>query len=120
MTDTKLYGPFVHGLNKGGLTSIVRNSSLLGTAASNNLANDRVAVRAHVGTFEEQRRKKRWSGSQHTFIEFRTFIPPRPGLPPGFAEWSEEQLVGGYLRIQISRILTGDGQLVPQNQYAAR
>jgi hypothetical protein len=114
------FGPFVHGLNKGGLTEIVRTSRLRGVAASNHMANDRPAVRAYVGSFDHQRRVKRWSGADKTFIEFYTHVPPRPQLPPGYAEWTEEGLTDGHLLIRISRILDGDGTLISPAHYGKR
>src|SRR5882672_7592460 len=96
-------GPFVHGLNKGGLFEIARTRQLRGTEASNNMASDRLAVRAYVGSFEHQKRIKNWSDPSKTLIEFVTQIAPRTGLPPGYAEWGEDQLVHGYLPITITR-----------------
>ena len=103
-----MYGPYIHTLNKGGLAEIRATSRLRATAASNNMASDRIAVRAYVGTFEYQQRNKRWSGKQTIHIEFLTSVPPRSGLPPGSAEWTDG-LVGGYLPIIITRVLHGDG-----------
>ena len=103
------YGPFVHKLNKGGLAEICLTSKLRGTAAGNNMANDRPAVRAYVGTFEHQQKNKNWSGKDSIYIEFLTSTPPRSGLAPGFAEWTEDGLVDGGLPIKIIRVLHGDG-----------
>jgi hypothetical protein len=114
------YGPFVHGLNKGGLVDIVRSSSLRGVGASNNMTNDRLAVRAYTGGFEFQRKTKRWSGADKTFIEFMTDTPPRPNLPPGYAEWTEEGLNDGVLKIRILRIVDGDGNTVSTAKFGAR
>ena len=112
MTESRTYGPFVHTLNRGGLKEIVTAGKLRGAEAGNYLSNDRKAVRAYVGTFEHQKRNKNWSGRTSTHIEFLTFLPPRSGLPPGYAEWSEELLVGGYLPIKILRVLNGEGETV--------
>jgi hypothetical protein len=102
------YGPYVHTLNKGGLVEIRITSRLRGSTASNNMANDSIAVRAYVGTFEHQQKNKNWSGKVSVHIEFLTSIPPRAGLNPGFAEWTDG-LIAGYLPIQITRIVHGDG-----------
>jgi len=72
------------------------------------MANDSIAVRAYAGTFEHHQRNKNWSGKLSVHIEFLTSIPPRSGLPPGFAEWTDG-LVDGHLPIHITRILHGDG-----------
>jgi hypothetical protein len=104
------YGPFVHTLNKGGLKEIVTTEKLRGTQASNHLANDSKAVRAYVGTFEHQKKNKNWSGRLSTHIEFLSFVPPRSGLPPGYAEWTDESLVEGYLAISIQRVVNGEGE----------
>lgn len=112
MQEPRTYGPFVHTLNKGGLKQICISSSLKGTAASNHLANDRLAVRAYIGSFELQKKNKNWSGRQSTHIEFLSFTPPRPNLPPGYAEWDESQLQEGYLPIQILRVVNGEGEAI--------
>jgi hypothetical protein len=108
----KTYGPYVHGLNKGGLNEIMTSSKLRGTLPSNHVASDRPAVRAYVGSFELQRKNKNWSGRDKTFIEFTTRLPPRAGLPPGYAEWSDEQLIEGHLPIRILRVVNGEGEPV--------
>jgi hypothetical protein len=112
------YGPFVHGLNRGGLKGIISESQLRGATASNHLANDRYAVRAYAGTFEEQKRNKRWSGRDKTFIEFMTMVPPRAGLPPGYAEWSDHLLMNNHLKIRILRVLNGEGEAIAAEQIA--
>lgn len=112
MVGAKLYGPFIHGLNKGGLREIVNTSKLRGTSASNNMSNDSTAVRAYVGSFEYQKKNKRWSGRANIYIEFQTYTPPRCGLPPGYAEWTEESLINSYLKIKILRVVNGEGELV--------
>lgn len=114
------FGPFVHGLNKGGLSEIVRTSSLRGVGASNHMANDTPAVRAYVGSFEHQRQNKRWSGANKTFIEFSADLRPRPNLPSGYAEWTGDALANGHLRIHISRIVDGDGKEIPPAAYHTR
>ena len=105
-----MYGPFVHTLNKGGLAEIRAMSKLRGSAASNHMTNDSIAVRAYVGTFEYQKQNKNWSDARSVHIEFLTSIPPRSGLPPGYAEWTDS-LVDGHLPIQITRVLHGDGSV---------
>lgn len=105
------YGPFVHTLNKGGLKEIRTTGKLRAAAASNNMANDRPAVRAYVGTFEYQRKNKNWHDRQSVHIEFTTTIPPRSGLPPGYAEWTDT-LIEGHLPIKINRVLNGAGEEV--------
>lgn len=112
MTQARTYGPYVHTLNKGGLKEIVTTGRLRGTEASNNLANDRRAVRAYVGTFEQQKKNKNWSGRQSVHIEFVTSVPPRSGLSPGYAEWDDSLLVAGYLPIEILRVVNGEGEKV--------
>ncbi|MEJ8854150.1 hypothetical protein WKW79_06205 [Variovorax robiniae] len=112
MTDPRTFGPFVHTLNKGGLREIVTSGKLRGTPASNHLANDHLAVRAYAGSFEHQKRNKNWSGRISRHIEFVSHVAPRPGLPPGYAEWTDEQLIDGHLRIQILRVLDGEGSIV--------
>ncbi|MCB1887832.1 MAG: hypothetical protein KDH20_09520 [Rhodocyclaceae bacterium] len=113
MTDGKKYGPFVHKLNKGGLHAIVTTGKLRGAEGSNYFSNDRAAVRAYVGTFEYQKKNKNWSGRTSIFIEFMTTVPLRSGLGPGHAEWSGDELIEGYLPIQILRVLNGEGEAVP-------
>ena len=105
----KVYGPFVHTLNKGGLQEIRTSSRLRGSAASNHMANDSIAVRAYVGSFEYQRKNKNWHGKT-IHIEFLTALPPRSGLPPGYAEWTDN-LIDGHLPIQITRVMLGDGSM---------
>jgi hypothetical protein len=105
-------GPFVHTLNKGGLKEIVTSGKLRGAPAANHMANDRKAVRAYVGSFEEQKKNKNWSGRISVHIEFMTSVPPRPQLPPGYAEWTEDQLSEGFLPIRILRVLNGEGEAV--------
>jgi hypothetical protein len=120
ITSARISGPFVHCLNKGGLEDIVRTRKLRGTVASNSMANDRPAVRAYTGTFEHQKRNKNWNGPQMTVIEFYTSTPPRPNLSPGYAEWTEEGLVDGHLSIQISKIVDGNGAIIPAAHYRSR
>jgi hypothetical protein len=109
-TEDWIYGPFVHGLNKGGLDAILVTSKLKGTGASNHMASDLIAVRAYVGDFEYQRRNKNWHGREKIFIEFMTRVPPRTGLPPGYAEWSDAELVDGFLPVHVLRVLNGEGE----------
>ncbi len=110
MSEQRTYGPFVHTLNKGGLREIVTTGKLRGTTASNHLANDSKAVRAYVGTFKHQKRNKNWSGRTSVHIEFLSYAPPRPNLPPGYAEWSDDQLIQGHLPISIVRVVNGEGE----------
>lgn len=112
MDETRTYGPFVHTINKGGLKEIVTSGKLRGAAASNNMANDSRAVRAYVGSFEHQKQNKRWSGRVSIHIEFLSFSPPRPNLPPGYAEWVDDQLIENHLAIKILRVVNGEGELV--------
>jgi hypothetical protein len=112
MTSERTYGPFVHGLNKGGLKEIITSSKLRGANAENYMANDHPAVRAYPGTFEYQKKNKNWSGRKNIFIEFLTYIPLRSGLGPGQAEWRDGELVEGYLRIKILRVVNGEGEPV--------
>ena len=112
MQEPRTFGPFVHTLNKGGLNEIVTASKLRGSVASNHLANDNKAVRAYVGSFEHQRKNKRWSGRVSIHIEFLALIPPRSDLPPGYAEWTEDQLVESHLPIKILRVVNGEGEFV--------
>jgi hypothetical protein len=119
-TGDATHGPYVHGLNKGGLSEIWRSQKLRATSAGNHMANDRLAVRAYVGTFEHQKRNKNWSGADKTFVEFLTFTAPRSGLPPGYAEWTEGQLDGGYLRVKILRVLDGNGITIFPAQFPLR
>ena len=114
------FGPFVHGLNKGGLFEIARTGGLRGAPASNNMASDSLAVRAYVGDFAYQKRNKNWSGADKSFIEFVTRVPPRSGLPPGYAEWAEEQLTDGFLTIQVLRVIDGNGNSIPPAEYIRR
>mgnify|MGYP000849042494 CR=1 FL=1 len=107
----RTYGPFVHTLNKGGLNAIRTGSKLRGTNASNHMANDSIAVRAYIGTFEHQKKNKNWHGRESVHIEFTTEIPPRSGLPPGYAEWTDG-LIEGHLPIKITRVLNGEGESV--------
>ena len=109
---TRLYGPYVHTLNKGGLKQIALAQKLRGATASNHMANDHAAVRAYVGTFEHQRKNKNWSSRESIHLEFMTTIAPRSDLPPGYAEWGEAELQQGYLPIQLTRVLNGAGELV--------
>jgi hypothetical protein len=78
------------------------------------MASDRVAVRAHSGPFEFLKKKLNWSGRDRTFIEFVTSVAPRGDLPPGYAEWSENELTNGHLAIQIMRVVNGDGEAVAE------
>jgi hypothetical protein len=112
MDTARTYGPFVHTLNRGGLKEIVTTGKLRGAEASNHLTNDVKAVRAYVGTFEFQKKNKNWSGRLKTHIEFLTFTPPRDGLPPGYAEWSGEQLINDHLPIKVLRVLNSEGEPV--------
>lgn len=110
------HGPFVHTLNKGGLTEIVSSRRLRGTAPANHLASDRAAVRAYTGSFEHQKRNKNWSGKISVHIEFMTAIAPDADLPPGWAVWSDDRLIDGYLPIRILRVVNGDGDLIPSTR----
>ena len=109
---SRTYGPYVHGLNKGGLREIRATQKLRATCPANYMASDRPAVRAYVGTFEFLKKRMNWSGRDHTFIEFMTKIPSRSDLPPMHAEWTENQLVDGHLAIQILRVVNGEGEAV--------
>lgn len=104
------HGPFVHSLNKGGLQQIVMSGKLRGASAGNHMANDRLAVRAYKGSFEQNKKNKRWHGRDKTYIEFMTKLPPRPNLPPGYAEWEGQQLLDNHLPIKILRVVNGEGE----------
>jgi hypothetical protein len=53
------------------------------------------------------------SPTDKSFIELTTTqFHSRTGLPPGYAEWSEDQLIEGHLPIQILRIVNGEGEPV--------
>lgn len=106
------YGPFVHTLNKGGLRLIITSGKLKGTQPANHLASDRLAVRAYAGSFEHQRKNKNWKGKTSIHIEFMTPIPVDADLPPGWAMWSEDRLIEGYLPIRILRVVNGDGDVI--------
>ena len=108
------YGPYVHGLNKGGLREIILSSKLRGAAASNHMAHDRIAVRAYEGAFEYHQQNKRWSGRDKIYIEFFTMLPPRTGTPPREAEWTGPQLINDHLDVKISRVVYGSGEQVDQ------
>ena len=112
MAGSRKYGPFVHGLNKGGLGEIIASGKLRGTLGANHYANDRPTVRAYAGTFEYQKKNKNWSGRSSIFIEFTTPVPLRSGLGAGAAEWSGGDLIDGYLPISITRVVNGDGERV--------
>jgi hypothetical protein len=112
MAENRTYGPYVHTLNRGGLREILTTGKLRGSEASNYMANDRKAVRAYVGTFEYQKKNKNWSGRQSVHIEFLSFVPPRSGLAPGYAEWDGDLLTEGHLPIKILRVLNGEGEPV--------
>lgn len=112
MDANYIHGPYVHGLNKGGLKQIISQSKLLGTSASNHMANDHPAVRAYEGTFEFHKKNKNWHGRDRVIIEFMTRQPSRGGMPPGAAEWTAGQLNNNYLDIKILRVLNGEGEQV--------
>lgn len=88
----QLYGPFRHGLNKGGLDDIVSNQRLLSTEAAT-IAGGEARVRASegvAGTPVEY-------GSP-TMIEFYTKVPPDwANKPMGWVGWTMPS--GEYLRI---------------------
>ncbi|MEX1188760.1 MAG: hypothetical protein WED33_05835 [Bacteroidia bacterium] len=104
------YGPYVHGLNKGGLPEIIISSKLRGAAASNHMSNNNPAVRAYEGSFEFHKKNKRWQGKHKIYIEFLTKQPSRSGMPPGGAEWTGSQLTNNHLEIKILRVINGDGE----------
>jgi hypothetical protein len=113
ITGNWMRGPYVHGLNKGGLSEIRSTQRLRATRPANTVASDRPAVRARPGTFEHVKKVMHWSGRDRTFIEFMTRVPPRPQLPPMFAEWDDDQLIDGHLPIFILRVVNGEGEPVP-------
>jgi hypothetical protein len=113
MTEVRMYGPYVHQLNKGGLREIIIGGKLRGSVAGNHMANEDAAVRAYAGTFEYQQKNKNWGDRSRTYIEFMTFTPVRAGLGAGAAEWRGVQLTEGYLPIKILRVLNGAGESVP-------
>ena len=106
------HGPFVHTLNKGGLQEIVTSGRLRATEPANHLASDRLAVRAHTGSFEHQKKNKNWHGRLSVHIEFMTPVPPDADPPPGWATWSDDRLLEGQLPIHILRVVNGDGELI--------
>lgn len=112
MVAEKLYGPFIQGLNKGGLKEIVTMGKLRGAAGGNNMANDRCAVRGYTGPFEIRRKIMNWNGRDRTYIEFMTNSLSRTGLVPGCAEWDGDQLIENHLPIRITRVLNGEGEAV--------
>ncbi len=112
MVAEKLYGPFVHGLNNGGLKEIVITGKLRGAVGGNNMANDRSAVRAYTGPFETRRKIVNWKGRDRTYIEFMTNSPSCTGLVPGSAEWDGDQLIENHLPIRITLVLNGEGEPV--------
>ena len=101
------HGPFVHGLNKGGLEEIRKTSSLISTQGREGRG---VAVRALFGSFEYQRKNKRWDDPQRIYIEFYTDQPPYKG-DPIIAQWHLPE--GAFLKIYISGVFNGAGDIVP-------
>ena len=105
------YGPFVHGLNKGGLAEIVRTSRLISTEGRHGGHE----IRARVGDFKSLQTKLRWAEGgtyqDRIFIQFDTDIAPRTGEAPGSASWPMP--AGNYLHIRIVGIFTGSGRQIP-------
>jgi len=94
------------------LKEITLIQKLRGATASNHMSNDNSAVRAYVGTFEQQKANKLWHGRDKTFIEFYTRKPHRSGLTPGYAEWCDEQLSDNHLTIKIKKVVNGEGEVI--------
>lgn len=115
-TDGFVHGPFVHGLNKGGLLSIIRQSALRSTTSR--YGGD--AVRAHSGSFAHLREFRRWGEGQdlnQIYIEFMTHTPPASGSRPGLPEWHLES--GSLLPIKITGLFRGTGVRVDPKNLSA-
>jgi hypothetical protein len=100
------YGPFVHGLNKGGLEDIRGNQRLLSSPARG-IAGGANAVRAYYGSFEKRQKNKNWHNPSKVYIEFMTFLPPYQH-DPIMARWFMNE--GEYLPIRITGIFYGSGK----------
>lgn len=103
-----IFGPFVHGLNKGGLNEIRTHRQLRASDAAG-IAGGASAVRAHVGLFAYLQRRNRWfANPEKVFIEFTTSVAPE--AHPAIAVWYMP--AGAYLRIAIRATYNGAGQVL--------
>ncbi len=106
-----MHGPFVHGINKGGLNDIIRFQRLVSTEARG-IAGGGTGVRAYEGDFQTlfRRMNSGNSPSGKQFVEFHTFHPPRSRTPPGLANWPLAE--GEYLNVRISGVFEDNGRKV--------
>ena len=105
----RMYGPFIHHINKGGYTNIMAEQQLVATEARD-VAGGTGQVRAYQGTLDAVVPKQ---GRQT--IEFFSHAPPtgeNPGQRSVF--WSMES--GSRLDILVRRSLPGDGSARPGSQ----
>jgi hypothetical protein len=107
-----VFGPFVHGLNKGGLTDILGHQRLLSTEARG-VAGGAAAVRAIKGLWEDLAKRNNWlhrPDPNQIYIEFMTYDSPRNDGHPAEARWDVPE--GQYLPIKVLRVIDGTGKVV--------
>jgi hypothetical protein len=101
-----MWGPFTHGINKGGFSEIIAEQKLLSTEARG-VAGGGDAVRGSYNRLD-----KNLPGPQRTeTIEFFTHAPPdAPNPGQGWAGW--RMPAGEKLDILVTRARLKDGTVV--------
>jgi RHS repeat-associated protein len=100
----RTHGPYIHGINKGGLDAIIREQQMIATDARG-VAGGVPAVRAYTHSLDGL-----GAYPSTDFLEFTTAAPPS-GVNPGQSSvwWSMEE--GARLDIRITRIAHPDGSV---------
>jgi hypothetical protein len=108
-TGGERFGPYTHGLNKGGLSNIVAEQQLVATEARG-VAGGESAVRAYTSSLD-----KLAPYPSTDFIEFYTQHAPTPNPGQRSVSWPMDP--GSRLDITVTRIAHPDGSLTifPQN-----
>ena len=110
-----MFGPFVHGLNKGGLTDILAHQRLRATVARA-VAGGGSAVRGIRGTWDDVAQRRGWlikPDPSQLYIEFETYESPDADGHPVEARWSIPE--GTYLSIKVLRVRNGAGVVMHQS-----
>jgi RHS repeat-associated protein len=100
----ELSGPYIHGINKGGLPNIIAEQRLLATEASA-IAGGQAGVRAYTHSLDKLKSKP-----STDFVEFFTRQAPSSANPgQSSVLWSME--AGKALDVTVTRIAHPDGTL---------
>jgi hypothetical protein len=101
--EDAIHGPFIHGINKGGLSDIVRDNQLISTTARD-VAGAEDAVRAYTYSLDKL------TAAETDFVEF--FTRQAPTAPnPGQSSVSWSMPAGSRLDVLVTRIAHPNGSI---------